>query len=363
MKGSGLAMVFVQANQPLHETVLSLPQLKERELLVKIKYCSICASDLHTYHGRRPGSSPSVLGHEIVGEVYQTFNNEQLIDYTGKLIKEGDLITWSLAVSCGECLFCQKGFPQKCEKLLKYGHQKQNPDFKFNGGFAEFIHLQKGTTLFKLNPALPTQYLSALNCSFATVAAALRNAGQVRNRTTVIFGAGMLGIIATAMLKQRGASTIYVIDPNEYRLDIARKFGATETIRWDNQDAIAEKFKKINLPIDLVFETSGSSSAVSLSTKILGIGGRLLLCGSVFPSADIVISPEKIVRNLWQIIGIHNYHHDDLLTAICFFEEQHTVLPFELLFHKDIFSLGDTQQALEMAKNSKIHRVTINCSK
>ncbi len=129
-------MVFTGPGKPLLESTFPLPQLQQGELLVKIRYCSICASDLHTFYGRRKSPAPLVPGHEIVGEVFQTCDGEQRTDYTGEKVTKGDLITWSLAVSCGKCQFCKKGFPQKCENLLKYGHQKQkledeHPNFPF----------------------------------------------------------------------------------------------------------------------------------------------------------------------------------------------------------------------------------------
>lgn len=365
MDESGKAMVFSKIGEPLLLKEFKLPKLKKGEVLVKIKNCTLCKSDLHTFLGRRPGPTPSVLGHEIVGEIYDLPTHEEALDYNGAQLQKGDLITWALAVSCGKCNHCQKGFPQKCDQLQKYGHLPIHEGHQFNGGLAEFIHLKNGTTIFKLKPEIPTAFLSPLNCSFATVKAALRISGSIENKNVFVFGAGMLGVLAVAMLQEKGTNKITIVDPSSYRLGIAEKFGADKILQWKKNEATIEKFVKEQLnneKFDIILETSGSSKAIDASIQIMDVGAQLILVGSVFPVKDFQINAEKILRNLWQIKGVHNYHPDDLKDAIEFYYKNYSNYPFELLFHKKEFSLEDSEKAIKFAEDSKTHRIIIKNS-
>lgn len=356
------AMVFNKVGEPLLLQEFEIPKLKKGEVLVKIKNCTLCKSDLHTFLGRRSGPTPSVLGHEIVGEIYELPTNETIFDYNGKQLKTGDLVTWGLAVFCGKCRNCAKGFPQKCDHLKKYGHLQIDDEHQFNGGLAEFIHLKPGTAIFKLKPGIPIPFLSPLNCSFSTVVAALRTARNIENRNVIIFGAGMLGVLSVAMLQVWKANKITVIDPSSTRLKIAKKFGADQVLQWNKKKTSTLEFSQDQLnqeKFDVILETSGSSQAINSTKQILGIGGQIILIGSVFPTEDIKINPEMILRNLWQIKGLHNYHPDDLKTAIDFYYQSFENYPFELLFSNEHFALEDSEKAMSLVETSRVHRVVM----
>ena len=361
---TGKAMVFPGVGEPLLLKEFELPLPKKDEVLVKIKNCTLCKSDLHTFFGTRRGPTPSILGHEIIGEVY-TLPEETVFDYEGNPLRKGDLITWSLAVSCNECKYCKKGFSQKCEQLKKYGHLKITKDHQFNGGLAEYIHLKPVSAIFKLKSDIPTAFLTPLNCSLSTIKATLRIAGNVKNKHVVIFGAGMLGIMAVAMLREQGASNVISIDPSGYRLGIAEKFGADQTLQWNKDETSIDDFIRTELKdkkFDIVLETSGSSKAIEAAKGIMDIGAQLILAGSVFPTKDFQINPEKILRNLWQIKGMHNYHPEDLKDAIDFYYKNYPKYPFELLFHKETFSLLEAEKAIRFFETSKAHRIIIEIS-
>ena len=101
----GKAIIFNGAGKPLLETKFPLPKnLDKKELLVKVTLSTVCGSDVHTWLGQRPFPTPSILGHEIVGQIVE-MGSELKNDFTGKILEKGDRVVWSMTANCGECFF------------------------------------------------------------------------------------------------------------------------------------------------------------------------------------------------------------------------------------------------------------------
>jgi len=222
MSNKALGMVFSESGIPMKAQEFPFPKLKESELLVKIKYATICGSDLHTYQGFRKTPVPTILGHEIIGAIETMPPEGFLKDYYGTDLEVGDVITWSIAASCGDCHYCNTGIPQKCLHLFKYGHEMITQNHPFSGGYAEYCHLAKGTTIVKFPKDIPYKVIGPANCATATNAAAFRIGGDCSGKVVIIQGAGMLGLTACAMANYHGAKEVIAIDIDEKRLNVAR---------------------------------------------------------------------------------------------------------------------------------------------
>ena len=346
---TSLAAVFTQPNHPLELRNLSLPPLAAGEALVRITCCTICGSDLHTFTGARSSPAPSVLGHEILGIVEAVSGN--VTDVAGKAIEMGDRITWSVAASCGTCERCDRRMPQKCESLFKYGHELCADGAELNGGLAEHCVLKPGTAIVRLPEQLPDTVACPVNCATATVAAAfaaaVRQDESLRDRRVLIYGAGMLGLTSVAFAKVAGAANVTVCDVNETRRELAMKFGATNSCA----EVTADDF-------DCVFEMSGHPAAVHSAINAAGIGGRIVLVGSVSPSPPVNVDPERIVRRLLSIHGVHNYAPKDLQTAVNFLTEHHANFPFATLVEAS-YSLNDVNDAFQYAVQQRPIRVAV----
>lgn len=338
-----------------------LPELKEGEILVENICCTICKSDLHTFFGRRASPVPSILGHEIVGRVIK-LPGPPVLYYDGSPVEVGDKITWALVVSCGNCMYCKNGYPQKCISLKKYGHREISGSHQLSGGFATHTHLLKGTSVFKLPENINNQVLAGLNCSWATAACVLKNAGNIAGKNILITGCGMLGLIATAMCRHYGAKTIICIDKNEERLKLSSYFGTDLPVKWDT--CLSKTESRINKfieggQIDIIMEMSGSNDAINLGFSLAGIASGLVLAGSVSPVADIKINPENIVRKLTMVKGVHNYSPDDLNFAISFLNNTKHKFPFESLTGSH-YSFYEINKALNEAETGNTPRVCID---
>ncbi len=328
-----------------------LPKLRDGEALVRVSLCTICGSDLHTFTGRRSTPCPTILGHEIIGRIADLPPGEPLTDLRGRVLTVGDRVTWTVAASCGECFFCGSGFPQKCDELFKYGHERIAPGHALCGGMAEFCHLSAGTGILVVPDHLSDEAACPVSCATATVAAAVDSVPPLSDGIVLIQGAGMLGLTAAAMARSLEAAHVVVADIDPRRLERAGEFGATDTV--DASAGAGELSRAIgelsaDRGADVIFELSGSVAAIESGLDCLRIGGTYLWAGAVTPSAPLALAPERLVRNLWTLRGVHNYTHRDLDAALSFLSERGAEFPFESLV-EDVYPLCEAQAALERA--------------
>lgn len=332
---------FSQVGSPVEIEEIPIPELRTGETLVRIIACTICGSDLHTYTGRRSGPLPTVLGHEIIGTVVCSADNTPA-DH----LAPGTRVTWSLAASCGSCSRCSEDIPQKCNALFKYGHEAFNA-YPLSGGLADYCILRPGTTVIPLPADLPDEVAGPANCATATVAAAVRAAGDLRDQRVLVTGAGMLGLTTCAFAKAAGAREVVVCDVDENRLQLASEFGATHLV---------QEFR--DMKFDRAIEMSGNEAAVARLIESVDIGGTAVLVGSVSPSKSVPVDPEQIVRRLLTIRGVHNYHPADLETAIRFLSHNQNNFPFHRLVQRS-FALSEAEAALQFAEVERPVRVSV----
>ncbi|HWA99885.1 MAG TPA: alcohol dehydrogenase catalytic domain-containing protein, partial [Pirellulales bacterium] len=221
------AMLFHGPEQPLERVELPVPRLNRGEVLVRVQACTICGSDLHTAHGRRKVAVPTILGHEILGRIVEFGPHAVRYDAADKPLHVDDRVTWAIVANCGECFYCRRGLPAKCERGIKFGHQQLGPDNGLTGGLAEYCVLPQGTSLFRVPDELPDEVACPANCATATVAAVLEAAGSVVERNVLVVGAGMLGLTACSMASLDGASAVVCCDLAATRRQRALDFGAT----------------------------------------------------------------------------------------------------------------------------------------
>lgn len=351
------AAVFAGQVRELQMQSIELPQLQAGEVLVRVLGCTLCGSDLHTYEGHRQVAVPTVLGHEIVGEIVELAADAPRVDLAGNALRIGDRVTWAIVASCGQCFYCQRGLPQKCLHSVKYGHEKLRPGQELLGGLAEHCLLVRGTAIIRLPEELPLAVACPASCATATVAAALDAAGDMRGRIVCVLGAGMLGLTACAMSRTRGAAEIICVDTNEARRGQALRFGATQAIPPETLNSLAHELSA-NHGIDLVLEFTGATAALENALPQLRIGGRAVLIGAVFPGPAISLQPEQIVRRMLTITGVHNYGPPHLVTAVEFLTRSWRDFPFAELV-AGWHPLARARQAFAAARESGAVRIGV----
>ena len=146
-------------------------------------------------------------------------------DGFGDKLEIGDRVSWSIMASCGGCFYCGLDLPQKCEKLRKYGHTCCNEPPHLTGGFAEYICLFAGTTIYRIPAGIPDEIATPANCALSTVINAVETIGLNKGETVLIQGAGLLGLNLVALAVEAGAGRIFVTDVLQSRLNLAGRFG------------------------------------------------------------------------------------------------------------------------------------------
>lgn len=349
----GHVVVFHGSGQPLTTVAAEVPAVGPGEVLVRVRCCTLCSSDLHTYAGRRSTPVPTVLGHEILGTVVGIGSN------TPGAPPIGRRVTWTVTASCGQCFFCHEHLPQKCDHLFKYGHEAIDERQPFSGGLAEYCLLRPGTTIVEVPDNVPDALACPANCATATVAAALRTAGSVKGRSVLIQGAGVLGLSACALARHQGASEVICSDVDSTRLQRALAFGATHLVSAARNEAMPLlKAVTGNRGVDVALEISGAPDAIESGIDLLRIGGRYILVGSVMPTRSVSLLPEQVVRRMLSIQGVHNYVPGDLQTAVAFLSATQSHYPWQTLIGPE-FPLAQAEQAFQAASAQPGRRVLV----
>lgn len=351
------AAVFAGTAREVEMRDIELPELQPGETLVRVLGCTLCGSDLHTYEGHRQVPVPTVLGHEIVGEIVAFGEGTTRIDLAGSTLQIGDRVTWAIVASCGECFYCQRKLPQKCLRSVKYGHEAFRPGQELLGGLAEYCLLVRGTAIIRVPEGLPLEVACPASCATSTVAAALEAAGDLQGRTICILGAGMLGLTGCAMSRAAGAGEVLCVDTNEARRAQALSFGATKALAPSDLAQTARDLTQGH-GLDLLLEFTGSTPAFENAWPLLRIGGRAVLVGAVFPGPGISLLPELIVRRQLTLTGVHNYAPRHLAAAMAFLGQNQGIFPFESLvaaWHP----LTATADAFRIARETQAVRIGV----
>ncbi len=226
---------------------VNAPSYKKNNIILKVKSCAICGSDLRTFfHGNDRITPPQILGHEISGEVVHVGNEITNFDI-------GDRLSIGADIPCGKCFFCNAGHPNNCENNLAIGYQ-------YKGGFSEYIALDQkiinGGPLKKFST-----HLSYEEAALAEPLACCLNGMEIGLMKTehdvAILGAGSIGIMLTLLADLQGAKKIFVIDPQQKRLDSIKKLKKFRELYLLNpkkeniEDVVKSKTK--NIGAQLVF--------------------------------------------------------------------------------------------------------------
>lgn len=352
-----LAAVFSGDAGQLELRRIATPQPKPGEILVRVQGCTLCGSDLHSIEGRRTVPMPTILGHEIVGQIAAFGDGAPRMDFVGHELQLGNRVTWSIVANCGKCFYCERGLPQKCVRAVKYGHEAFRPGRELLGGLAEHCLLVPGTAIVRLPEELPLEVACPASCATATIAATLESAGDCSGRTVCVLGAGLLGLTACAMARSLGAAAVVCVELDAERRTRSLQFGATSAIAPDELAAVSAQVTD-SRGVDIVLELTGAPAAFDAAWPIVRTGGTLVLVGSVFPAPPVSLPLEQVVRRHLTLRGIHNYAPRHLARAVTFLTEHHQRYPFSSLVAQ-WHPLAGVQHALTAAREPGNIRVGI----
>ncbi len=270
------ALVLEEYNKFAIEEV-PLPEAGQDDVLVKIKACAICGSDVHGMDGSTGRRIPPIImGHEASGIIEKVGENVPNF-------KPGDRVTFDSTVYCGRCYFCRRGEVNLCDNRKVLGVSCN--DYRLNGAFAEYVVIPQHI-IYPL-PERVTFEEAAMVEPLSIALHAIRRSPVSLNDTAVIIGAGMIGLLVIQLLKLAGCGRIIAVDMVQEKLDLAKKFGATDGFKADQVDVPAEVYKLTGgRGADVAFEVVGIASTLQSAIACLRKGGSLTMVGNLKPSVD-----------------------------------------------------------------------------
>jgi 2-desacetyl-2-hydroxyethyl bacteriochlorophyllide A dehydrogenase len=283
-------MVLREFNQPLVLSEVSQPSIGPGELLVKVKACGVCYTDVKIASGLTPDIGlPRILGHEVAGEVAAL----------GKGVKnfhEGDRVSLYFYIHCGQCEYCLQKRENLCVNL------RGRIGFQWDGGYAEYTKVP-ATHAFKVPSGIPFEEAAILADAVATPLHALREQAQLQaGETLAIIGAGGLGLQAVQIGKLLGARVLSV-DLEEKRLAMAKSMGAEVTFKASGKELESAVLSYTRgRGVDTVLDLVGKNETMNSSLNILKKGGKLVLVGYSFDQPFSIL-PAVIMRGEFRIIG------------------------------------------------------------
>jgi len=247
------------------------------EVVVRIRACGICGSDIHGWDGstgRR--RTPLIMGHEASGEIVATGPRV-------KAWRAGDRVTFDSTISCGTCRFCASGQINLCENRRVVGVSPV--EYKQHGAFAERLALPD-RILYRLPDNLPFEQAAMVEPVSIAVHAVQRTK-IAPGSTAVVIGSGMIGLLVIQALRWAGATQVVAVDLADNRLELARKLGATHTVNSGRADVAAEVARITGgLGADTAFEVVGFTPTVNLAIAVLKRGGTCVLVGNLSPQTQ-----------------------------------------------------------------------------
>lgn len=265
---------------------LEIPKYKDDEVLIKVKYCGICGSDLPRALDGGVHSFPIVVGHEFSGQIVE-------VGADVEKIKVGDRVTAGALLPCGKCEACQQGRPAMCTNYGFIGSRQ-------NGAMAEYVAV-KAQNVVKLPDGV--DYKDGAMIEPLTVALhGIQRVNIKAGATALVFGAGTIGLLVLQCLKAVGAGKVYMVDVVDEKLELAKKLGADDVINSMNVD-LEEYLSQHGRP-EVVVENSGSPIAQAQCLEIVKKCGSVVYIGTA--TRDLTLKPEtfeKILRGELNITG------------------------------------------------------------
>lgn len=376
------AAVLTAPNK-LETTEFPYPSLKRGGAIVKTELSGICGTDKHTFRGEvkqyagTPAEMstpfPIIQGHENVGiieEIDEDGSNN--LEFSGQKLRVGDRVSMYPDVACGHCWYCKHihGYPI-CDNIRSYGNSFScaSEPYLF-GGWSQYIYIIPGVKLYKVPEGLSPEY--AVFVELLAVASSLDKAKEFYSfggegfgfgDTVVIQGVGPIGMMHLIKARMLGADKIIVIDKSEFRLKMAKEFGADVAISLNNTTQ-KERLKIIHNETegrggDVVVECAGVPEAIPEGIELIRTGGVYLVVGNFVDCGKIGINTHKLCSKNIRLIGLSNHPVTMYGNSMRMMKRYEETFRFDkLISHR--YSIEDAQKAMMKSMEPDSMKVVID---
>lgn len=337
------ALVKSKAEKGIWMEDVPVPETGINDVLIKIKKTSICGTDLHIYKwddwAQNTIKVPMTIGHEYVGVVVEKGKGV-------KNVKIGDRVTGEGHIACGHCRNCRRGKLHVCENTIGIGVNR-------DGAFAEYLSLP-ASNVVHLDDRIPDDIASIMDPFGNATHTAL--SFPLIGEDVLITGAGLIGTMATGISRFAGARYIVVSDFSDYRLEIAKKMGATITVNPSKGETIQGAMKELRMRgFDVGLEMSGAPSAFRDLIDNMYNGSKISLLG-ILPNTTTV-DWNKIIFKALTLKGIYGRE----MWETWYKMEQMLISGFDLnpvITHR--FGIDEFQQGFDIMESGQCGKVILS---
>jgi len=337
------ALVKSQAAKGLWLEDIPEPAIGINDVLIRVSHAGICGTDAHIYQwddwAQKTIKVPMAIGHEFVGEVVAVGSNVN--DFF-----PGDLVSGEGHVVCGRCRNCMAGRRHLCANTQGVGVNRA-------GAFAEYIALPM-TNIWRHHAGIDREVAAIFDPFGNAVHTAL--SFPVLGEDVLITGAGPIGIMAIPVARHAGARHIVITDMNPYRLDLARRMGATLAVN-PAESSLADVQKQLGMQegFDVGLEMSGNPAALKEMIANMSHGGKIAILG--IPSKEMPMDWRQVIFNMITIKGIYGREmYDSWYKMSVMIESGLDISP--VITHR--FAFEDFQQGFDAMISGQTGKVVLD---
>lgn len=271
---------------------LPMPDVARDEVLIRVRACGVCGSDVHGFDGSTGRRIPPlVMGHEAAGTV-------ETVGDAVRGFGAGDRVTFDSTVSCGRCDYCTRGQVNLCDNRMVLG--VSCADYRRHGAFAEYVSVP-ARIVYRLPDALAFEHAAMIEALSVAVHAVARRPPSSSN-TVVIIGCGMIGLLIVQVLRHGGCGAIIAVDVDSARRALAERLGASWTIDASSADvSAAVREATTGRGADLVLEAVGRPATIQAAVRSVRKGGTVTLVGNLTP--EITLPLQDVVTRELSLLG------------------------------------------------------------
>ena len=337
------ALVKSQAEKGLWLEDIPEPNIGINDVLIRVHRTGICGTDLHIWKwdewAQKTIPVPMVVGHEFVGEIVEVGAN--VSDF-----HPGDVVSGEGHVVCGRCRNCMAGRRHLCANTQGVGVNRA-------GAFAEYIALPM-TNIWRHHPGVDLEVAAIFDPFGNAVHTAL--SFPVLGEDVLITGAGPIGIMSIPIVRHAGARHVVITDMNPYRLDLARKMGATLAIN-PAETSLADAQKQLGMQegFDVGLEMSGNPAALKDMIANMCHGGKIAILG--IPAKEMPMDWRQVIFNMITIKGIYGREmYDTWYKMSVMIESGVDISP--IITHR--FAFEDFQQGFDAMISGQTGKVVLD---
>lgn len=273
--------LVIEAEDKFTYKDVPVPEIKDDEVLVKVRACGICGSDIPRVMNKGVHFYPIIVGHEFAGDVVK-------IGSSVKNVGIGQRVTAAPLIPCSACPECQKGNPAMCTHYSFIGSRQ-------DGAMAEYVAVP-ARNLVPIADSVSYEQGAAIEPITVALHGIERAGVMEGGKSALVYGCGTIGMLTIQCLKAKGIERVYAIDIDEHKLKIAKKLGAYEIINSSKVD-VAEYFKEHG-KVDFAFETAGVNFLQAQIIELVNKHGKVVYIGTAHGDVKLPANSfEQILRS------------------------------------------------------------------